>query len=68
MTAWIPSPGDLVKDTHRGRLGEAVAWDGDARTVSLASLRGGELWEAAAYCAPNELDRMRARVIKAWQR
>ncbi|GGP76195.1 hypothetical protein GCM10010278_63300 [Streptomyces melanogenes] len=51
---WIPDPGVLVKDTAGGRLGKAIAWDGDTRTVTLAPPEGGEPWETAAFCPANE--------------
>ena len=46
---WIPHPGVTVKDTARGRLGKVIAWDGDARTVTLVPPDGGEPWETDAF-------------------
>ncbi|MFD9487787.1 hypothetical protein [Streptomyces sp. NPDC059991] len=65
---WVPAPGVLVKDTQRGRLGEAVAWDADTRTVTLSPLKGGETWEAEVFRPPNELDRLRARIVRVSKR
>ncbi|WP_369375155.1 hypothetical protein [Streptomyces sp. cg36] len=45
----------IVKDTARGRLGKAIAWDGETRTVTLVPPDGnGPLWEAAAFRPANE--------------
>ncbi|GGP96009.1 hypothetical protein [Streptomyces melanogenes] len=63
--SWIPAPGTLVKDTARGQLGETVAWDADTRTVTLAPLTGGQTWQTAVFRPPNELDQLRARIVKA---
>ncbi|MFI1100962.1 hypothetical protein [Streptomyces melanogenes] len=52
----------LVKDTARGRLGKAIAWDGDTRMVTLAPPDGnGEQWETDAFCPANEPEGLCAR-------
>ncbi|MFF4182209.1 hypothetical protein ACFYZ9_03380 [Streptomyces sp. NPDC001691] len=61
---WVPEPGELVKDTRRGRLGEAVAWDAGTRAVTLVPLKGGEQWETDEFRPLSELDRLRARTFE----
>ncbi|MGW2230170.1 hypothetical protein [Streptomyces formicae] len=63
----MPEPGELVKDSD-GRIGEALAWDGPTGTVTLASLRDGELWETTTFSPANDLDELRALILKAGQR
>ncbi|MFF4606656.1 hypothetical protein ACFY12_28470 [Streptomyces sp. NPDC001339] len=64
-TPWVPAQGVLVKDTAAGRVGKAVGWDGDTRTVTLAPVAGDdETWETQRFRPPNELDRLRARVTE----
>ncbi|MFI6050803.1 hypothetical protein ACIBCO_12030 [Streptomyces violascens] len=65
---WVPEPGELVEDTRRGQLGEAVAWDADARTLTLVPLNGGEQWETDAFRPPSGPDRLRAHTFEAGQR
>lgn len=55
---WTPAPGVLVKDTAGGRLGKAVAWDGNTRMVTLAPPDGdGEQWETVAFRPADEAGR-----------
>ncbi|PKV86336.1 hypothetical protein [Streptomyces sp. TLI_146] len=51
LGAWlgVSIPGVIVKDTARGRFGKVIAWDGDARTVTLVPPDGGEPWETDAF-------------------
>lgn len=65
---WVPAPGELVKDTHLGKVGEAVAWDGKTGMVTLTSLSGEGLWETDAFGPANDLDELRALIVKAGQR
>ncbi|MEW2525801.1 hypothetical protein [Streptomyces sp. NPDC047071] len=62
----MPAPGGLVKGSD-GRIGEALAWDGQTVTVTLASLRDGELWETDAFSPASELDELRALLLKLVQ-
>ncbi|MEU5434818.1 hypothetical protein AB0G73_15785 [Streptomyces sp. NPDC020719] len=51
----MPVPGVLVKDTARGRLGKAIAWDGDTGMVTLVPPDGdGQQWETDAFRPANE--------------
>ncbi|MFI8928857.1 hypothetical protein ACIG3E_14420 [Streptomyces sp. NPDC053474] len=63
IVPWVPAPGDLVKDSD-GRIGEALAWVGPMGTVTLVSLRDGELWETDTFGPASDLDELRALLLK----
>ncbi|MFI1177374.1 hypothetical protein [Streptomyces melanogenes] len=79
---WVPTTGTYAVDTTSGRIGEVrklkdtvgnrvgrmVAWDGALRAVTLAPLEGGPLGDIRARKPPNELDRLRARILRVGQR